>query len=116
MLVINRVELQIEVQLCQMRHFNNRHAVLRQELLDPADETVQIGNMSEDVAGQKKTGQSVLLTELPGQTFIKEIDDSRDAAFDGGGGNVLGRFDAQDRGSLPAKLLEHGAIVAGRFD
>ena len=80
--------------LGDMRDLDRGHAVFGENVLDSADEAVQIGDVSEDMPGQEEPGGPVLVTKDPGQSVIEEIHDGRDAAFDGPGGNILGRLDA----------------------
>src|SRR5216683_60686 len=59
MLVINRVELQVVIELGQVRRLNDGHAVIGQYMLDAPDKAVQIRYMSQNVACQEYPGRSV---------------------------------------------------------
>ena len=66
MLVIDGIEFQMAKKLGDMRDLDRGHAVLGENVLDPTDEPVKIGDVSEDMPGQEEPGGSVLFTKGAG--------------------------------------------------
>jgi hypothetical protein len=113
--MINGVELQMTKKFREMRNLDDRHTVLGQDMLDAANEAMQIGHVSQHMACQKQPGRPMLVAQSLSGPLVEKIHHGRNAVLDGSGGNVLGRLDAEHGHSLPTKLLEHGAVVAGGF-
>ena len=116
-LVIDRVELDVVDQFLEIRSFNDHDAVRFEQRLKSRDDSVQIGDVGEDVVGVNDICQFALRRELLRQVATEELAD-RANPFLGlsDARDVAGRFDAEHRDARLLVPLKQIAIVAGDFD
>ena len=116
-LVIDRVELDVIDQLLEVRSFDDDDAVRFQNRLETRDDSVQIGDVGENVVGVNDICPFTVSRELLGEITAEEFADRADPFFGlRHARDVASRFDTENGDARLLVPLEQVAIVAGDFD
>lgn len=115
-LVVDRVVLDRLQQAQQVRELEGDRTFVPQEDPRAGNEVVQVGDLGEHVVADDQAGAPLLGRQLPGGLPAEEGDESRHAAFLGGGGDICRGVDPQDLYARAHEVLEEIPVVRGNLD
>ncbi len=115
--MIDGVEFAVIDQIDHVRRFDHGHAIVGKDGADALDETVEVGDMGQDVVGQEEVGSG----RMVGAQFLRqsqrEVRFQRGDAFRNGFlRRAVRRIDAEHGDAFCNEVAEHVAIVACCLD
>ena len=115
-LVIDGVVLAALDEARQAGELQRQRPPIIQQHRQTADEVPQVRNVGQDIVGRDEIGGSVALHQLSGGGLAEETHLGPDPARLGGGGNVGGRLDPEDRDVRFHEMLKEISVVARDLD
>src|SRR6516164_4461329 len=116
MFVVNGIEFAMVDEILHVGHLDNRDAVVLQQETNALNETVQIGNVGEDVVADDHVGSLATCRPLPSETLAKKRTERRHTDLLRRPGRALGRVNAENRDAMFNKVLQQVTVVAGQFN
>src|SRR5437870_6577178 len=112
-LVVNCVKLAVINHVLDVRHLDDRHTVVFQEQLEPANESIQILHMRHHVVRMNDVRLFSASLELFGQLLTEKFTQRGDTPFCLSNlGDIDGGLDPKNRNPLPMIVLEQIPIIA----
>ena len=116
MFVVDRVEFDVIKQVCEVGELNGCDPVVREEMDDPVDETMQIRYVSQHVVGHDHIGTAVFAADLVSKIKIEEFGQGRHATFDRSPYLSRSRIDSQDSNVTVGEVRQQRTVIAGDFN
>src|SRR6266571_6463886 len=115
MLVVDRVELAVVYQPCEMRKLDGDRTRRRKKQFHPRNEVVEVRYVRQHIVGHDQIG-CVLLADSRCRLPAEKGNMRRDALLIGSARHVYRRFDAQDIEIEPPKAGEERSVIASDLD